>query len=214
MTTHPHDDMEAFALGALDQATALRVLEHADRCPTCAVLLADALSAACALEPTGERPLSKPLNLASIPAPGIAPLHVRASWRQWSAGLVATAAVIALFIWNLDLRSNSFTVPIAALVHSHFEHHALHGAAAAGNAKIIQALDGSWLYLIADGLAPKTRYRLLETSAGRQSSVGEVVTNAAGRATGYWEQSPTKIQALAVKPESAESGQRADLIWP
>jgi len=195
MIQHPHDDIEAFALGSLDEVSMRRVLAHADECPTCAVLVAEAMSAAAALEPDGERPLALPLRLQEISSGASAARMQRFVPLQWVAGLAA-AVMIGLLVWNLNLRSSMPTVPVASLVHSHFEHHALRGAI--GNVKVIQAIDGHWLYLLADGLKPRTQYELFETSDGVQRRVGGFATTASGQATAYWEQAPTRIQELQV----------------
>jgi hypothetical protein len=195
MIQHPHDDIEALALGSLDEVSARRVLAHADECATCAVLVAQAMSAAAALEAEGERPLALPSRLGDIGGWASAARLPRFVPLQWVAGLAAVV-IIGLLVWNLSLRSSMPTVPVASLVHSHFEHHALRGPI--GDVKVIQALDGHWLYLLADGLPPRTRFDLFETSDGMQRRVGEFATTASGQATAYWEQAPTRIQALRV----------------
>jgi hypothetical protein len=173
--------------------------------------LAEAMRVASALEPSGERSLTKLVNVHSLAlsskkraGPGFS--------LPWALSIAATAAALALFIWNVNLRSAIVVVPIASLVHSHFEHHALHGAA--GNAKVIQALDGHWLYLVADGLEPRTSYQLSERADGGRRAVGRVTTDASGRAAGYWEQAPTRIQALTLDRASAEFPSAQGLRWP
>lgn len=212
MTMHPHDDIEAYALGALDADVAQRVLDHADLCPTCAVLLAEAMRISSALEPSGERRLIPPVVIGG---PALSPTKLagtRSSRMPWLVSLAATAAALALLIWNINLRSAVVVVPIASLVHSHFEHHALHGAG--GSAKVIQALDGHWLYLVADDLEPRTSYQLNESAGGEQRVVGKITTDAAGRATGYWEQAPARIKALTLDRASAEPSSAQELRWP
>lgn len=214
MTTHPHDDIEAFALGSLDQVTARRVLVHADQCPTCAVLLAEAMSIASGLEPADERPLTKDLRFAETAAFHNVFSRPLATQPRWILQLMTAAAVVLLLVWGVDLARNqraaTFTVPVASLVHSHFSHHALHGAS--GSAKVIQALDGRWLYLLVDGLSPKATYRLFETAPGAQlHEVGTFTTAESGRATGYWEQPPTKVIGLRVVPVPGNS---PVLVWP
>ncbi len=127
----------------------------------------------------------------------------------WAVGVAAAAAIVGLLVWNLTLRSSMPIVPIAALVHSHFTHHALRGDV--GNVKVIQALDGRWLYLVADGLTATTRYELFETADGAKRRVGDFLTTKSGQATAYWEQAPTRIQALqVVSAGSSAPGAR----WP
>ncbi len=212
MTSHPHDDIEAYALGALDAVEAHDVLAHADQCPTCAVLLAEATRVANAIEPAGERALMQPIDISGLTQTSVRPLRPLSARMPWVLAVAATAAALVLLLWNADLRSHVVVVPIASLVHSHFEHHALHGAS--GNAKVIQALDGHWLYLVADGLAPRTSYRLGEQAGGERRWVGEVTTDAAGRAAGYWEQAPTRIQALTLDRASAVTPSAQGLRWP
>lgn len=219
MTTHPYDDIEAYALGSLDQQDAQRVLEHADGCPTCAVLMADAMAAVQRMMGSQpERPLPaaglmqrmrRPDLLQAKPsaysrAPGIPSL-------SWSVAAASLAACFALLFSNAQLRSNAQQVPIASLVHSHFTHHALHGGA--GNAKVIQGTDGQWLYVVADGLMPHTSYRLSETTAGQSRVVGNFLSTGAGTATAYWEQSRARIDGLAIRAVQ-NPGKNETLRWP
>jgi len=211
MIAHPHDEIEAFALGSLDDVSARRMLEHADGCPTCAILLAEAMTTAHALESGGERPLIKKTRFAdSLPGALGGPLARQPSWMLQVATL---AAVVLVIIGSINLirsmRTSTFTVPVAALVHSHFTHHALHGER--GNVKVIQDLNGRWLYLVADGLTPKARYDLFETVHGDRREVGQFVSTASGQATAYWEQAPARIDRLQVIPVDRPS---AVLRWP
>ncbi|HXW50759.1 MAG TPA: hypothetical protein VEJ41_02110 [Candidatus Acidoferrales bacterium] len=201
MISHPYDDIEAYALGALDAQTAASVLEHAEGCATCAVLMADAMTVASALEPQGVRPFA--MSARSVAR------QPRAAAYAW-VGAVAAAAAIALLAWNVDLRSNTFYVPIASLVHSHFEHHPLHGASGAGSAKVIQSLDGSWLYIVGDGLATRSTYELDEVVSGQPHEVGTFTTNARGQAAAYWQQPAQRIQAFSAVPVNGVG----QLHWP
>ena len=212
MMAHPHDEIEALALGGLDEVTSHRVLEHADACPTCAVLLAEAMSNAQALESGGERPLREKISFADSPVMRGAG-GPRAGQLLWMLQVAALAAVVLVIIESIILirgtAVSTFTVPVAALVHSHFTHHALHGEG--GNVKVIQDLNGRWLYLVADGLTPKARYDLFETVNGDQREVGQFVSTASGEATAYWEQPSERIERLQVvavgKPSTV-------LHWP
>ena len=213
MMPHPHDEIEAFALGGLDEVTARRVLEHADQCPTCAVLLSEAMTAAHALESSGQRALAKRGRFGETLLPRGT---LGGPWSQrssWTLQVAAIAAVLLVIIGSINLirstLASTFTVPVAAIVHSHFTHHALHGLG--GNVKVIQDLNGRWLYLVADGLTPKARYDLFETVNGDQREVGQFVSTASGEATAYWEQSPAQIQGLQVV---SVSGRSAMLRWP
>lgn len=214
MMDHPHDDIEALALGELDPGRARDVLAHADACPTCAVLLADAMNGVAALaqleSPMGVR-RSAP---SSVTVKLIRPKVTFGAMAGWFAA-AAAAVSLALLAWNAQLRNDALTVPVSTLVHSHFIHHPLTNPKTAAAAKVLQALDGRWLYVVADGLAPHARYDLWETRDGRTSIVGEFSTDGAGRSTKYFEQAPGSIDALAV----AETGRSPDqdvraLRWP
>ncbi len=216
MITHPYDDIEALALGALDDAAARHVLEHADQCRVCSVILAQAMRDVVELEAPGERPLAAGLHLNAAAASAPAGKSSLAGVWRFVALVSATAACL-IAIWAIttvrSVRTTAPSVPIAALVHSHFTHHALHGGA--GSAKVLQALDGHWLYLVADGLTPDTEYVLAETVDGARREVGTVTTTASGQATGYWEQSPTRISALALGFKNASAVQSPALLrWP
>ncbi len=214
MTAHPHDDIEAFALGALDELSAQRVLAHADTCPTCAVLLAEAMHTTEALEPRGERALKTEIDIANVAQAGSNSVKPQRKPSRWVVPAALAAAVVALLAWNLNLslRSSQLVVPVASLVHSHFEHHALRGAV--GSAKVLQALDGSWLYLVADGLTPRSRYQLWEKSEGTTHEVGTFTTNAGGVATAYWSQKPQKVTSFVVARSADEATSGGGLRWP
>jgi hypothetical protein len=218
---HPYDDIDAFALGDLDLARQRAVLDHADACTTCAVLVADAMTGMSALAQ-----LEEPSELTRR-VPAIADVS-RLSVRQmptrrfapsvWFAA-AAAAACLALLLWNVQLRQEAIGVPapppIAALVHSHFIHHPLTGPAAAGNAKVIQAVDGHWVYVVADGLTPRSRYALWEKRGGDTVKVGEFSTDAGGLVAQYFEQAPAKIDgySLTAADQTPAQDSRA-LRWP
>lgn len=212
MTTHPYDDIEAFALGGLDDADARRVLAHADQCSTCAVLLSQAMSSVAAMERPEPRRMSAPIELPTGGSNIVALRRRRWPGAAWWVAAAAVAAAIVLALWNANLRSQSFTVPIASLVHSHFEHHALHGIS--GAAKVIQSLDGSWLYLVADGLEPHSTYYFWEVTGGHERKIGSFSTNANGRAAAYWQQPAAKITAFVVSSDSSEPTNGGELRWP
>lgn len=213
MMSHPHEEIEAFALGSLDEVTGRRVLEHADQCPSCAVVLADALNAVHKMEPGGERAIQRKIRFADLLPRQRTSAGPSVGRPLWLLQVATAAAVVLIVISSINLirgmHASSLSVPVAALVHSHFTHHALHGEG--GNVKVIQDLNGRWLYLVADGLTPKTRYDLFETVNGDRREVGQFVSTVSGEATAYWEQSPARIERLQVvsvdKPSTV-------LRWP
>ncbi|MBV8081635.1 MAG: zf-HC2 domain-containing protein [Candidatus Eremiobacteraeota bacterium] len=214
MTQHPYDEIEAFALGSLDDQTQRAVLDHADTCPSCAVLLADAMSglgALAALETP--RPLERDLALpftAPAVAARVTPLR-RVSLSAWAA-FAAAAACLALLFWNVQLCNEAISVPVGALVHSHFIHHALRGPSA--SAKAIQAVDGHWVYVVADGLSPGARYVVWETRAGATTRASTLTANRNGQATAYMEQTAGAIDAVALAPEGKDPSDPSALRWP
>ena len=210
MIQHPYDDIEAFALGGLEPARERAVLEHADTCPTCAMLVAEAMAGVGALAE-----LETPREPASRSGPRVLARQLPQARRlvpaAWFAA--AAAAIAALLLWDVQLRHEAMDVPIGALVHSHFVHHALQGAG--GNAKVLQALDGRWVYVVADGLTPRARYDLWEVRRGSAVNVGEFSADAGGRVARYFDQPPGEITAFAVTAAGATPQQdpRA-LRWP
>lgn len=193
MMHHPLDDLEAFALGDLDSDRAAAVLSHADDCTACAATLADMMAGVAALA-TGDPPL--PLPAASrAPKSGVRQISNARHRRRpvsWWVAVAASAAAVVLGAWNLDLRATAPQVPVDALVHSHFIHHALTGTG--GNAKLIQAVDGSWVYLVADGLRPIATYRLSING----TEVGSVSSDLRGRVTGFWPRRPSPVTRAEV----------------
>lgn len=190
MTDHPYDELQAFALGDLDAAAGEAVLLHADECPTCAAVLADAMRGVGALA-----------GVEGTPDNTIVSLNPRRTRERWYLG-AATAAALLLGVWNVELRATAPSVPVDAMVHSHFTHHPLTGDQ--GSAKLIQSLDGSWVYLVADGLRPLNEYRLAVNGA----PVGSVRADFAGRATAYWSRPAEKITSAELQGPAG-----LDLRW-
>lgn len=208
MTQHPYDEIETFALGSLDDATARALLDHADTCPTCAVLLADAMAGVGALASL-EAP--RPVKRMS-PDIGVTVLRPRRPVSTWIAA-GAIAACLGLILWNVQLRNEAVSVPVDALVHSHFVHHPLTGKG--GDAKVIQAADGHWLYVVADGLSPHARYALWETRGGTTAKVGELVADQRGDATRYFEQPAGSIDGFALTgADKTPASDPLELRWP
>ena len=156
MMDHPHDDIDALALGELDPARAREVLTHADACPTCAVLVADAMNGIAALAQV-ESPMDvkhtarAPRLVALAGSPVNAGFARRKSAFQNAVGWFAAAAAavsLGLFAWNIQLRNDALGVPVTTLVHSHFIHHPLTNPKTSAAAKVLQAPDGRWLSLI------------------------------------------------------------------
>lgn len=189
MTQHPYDDLQSFVLGDLDAAAAEEVLLHSDSCASCAAVLASSMQGIAVLaEAEQPREASKE---ATSRASKVIPLTAWARRSSWLLGLT-TAAALIVGVWNVDLQATRPVIPIDSLVHSHFTHHPLTGNG--GNAKLLQALDGSWVYVVADGLRPFERYQL--TVDGE--AVGAVNANSSGQASGYWTRTPTKVTDAAL----------------
>ena len=216
MNSHPHDDIEALALGELEPSRARDVLAHADTCPTCAILLADAMNGIAALAQV-ESPMDVKRAAPSVSARPVKLTVPESTLRtavRWFAP-AAAAVILALLAWNVQLRNDALGVPVSTLVHSHFTHHPLTNPKTAAAAKVLQALDGRWLYVVADGLTPHARYDVWETRVGRASIVGEFATDASGRGAKYFEQAAGSIDALAITQTGRSPEQDAhSLRWP
>jgi hypothetical protein len=219
MTAHPYDDLEALALGALDEEASRTVLAHADNCPTCAAVLAQAMRTVNTLEPQETLPLA-----GTTPRPAQVQSWLRAAERaakMWrGVAIAAAAAAVLLVLWSVNTvrtaRSNVSVgpvVPIAALVHSHFSHHALRGSG--GSAKVIQALDGSWIYLVGDGFPPRRHYALVGMTGDEVISIGEGTTDASGQITGYWKQQAYHFDRFRLNVAGSNPLVRgSSLQWP
>ena len=219
MTTHPYDDIEAFALGALDEETSRWVLAHADNCAVCAAALSQAMRTVEQLEPRGTLELAGTgVRAADVPFRSVPFERATKLWRAAAVACAAAACVAILWSFNTvrSIRSTTaveLAVPIASLVHSHFTHHALHGPV--GNAKVIQALDGSWIYLVADDLAANTQYELLEVTQGQTVRIGEGVTDASGQIAVFWKQPPRHIDRFQLNVAGANLfTPGSSLQWP
>lgn len=202
---HPYDQIEELALGDLEPDVQRSVLEHADACPTCAVLVANTMAGMSALaELETPQAVKRSAPLRALPR--------RVAPSVWLAS-AAAAAALALLWWNVELRGGAPVVPIAALVHSHFIHHALHGAG--GSAKMIQAADGSWLYVVGDGLTPRGRYELWERRNAALHDVGAFSADGSGRTSAFWQQDPGSVDGIVVAPAGVDPhDSEHSLHWP
>ncbi len=215
MNMHLYDELDAFALGALEPAEADRVLSHAEECPTCAVLIADRMRTVAALSSLAAPPSFR----EAAPNPdqhhpkfsALTKSSNRSARIAWATAAVALAACLALAIGNVQLHRNALQVPIASLVHSHFTHHALHGRG--GDVKVLQALDGHWVYAVGDGLPAGARLTVAETIHGQQRVLGTVVVSNDGQFTAFWEQPPAHLDGFAVNGTDNNASQ-IDLRWP
>lgn len=206
--THPYDAIEAFALGALDQAEARSVHAHAEQCPTCAILLADAM-----------RTMHAALgDVSTRPSAQLASVKPRRGWQRIPGllDIAAVAACVALLVWAVEVRSQAgiaADLPVAALVHSHFTHHALRGHP--GSAKVLLAVDGSWLFVVADGLRPRGAYDVTATVAARSVPIGSMLADQQGVATGFWRRNSSTIGGVTVTPVPGPGpDRRSELRWP
>ncbi|HLJ82766.1 MAG TPA: hypothetical protein VKT51_01155 [Candidatus Eremiobacteraceae bacterium] len=211
MTRHPYEDIESFVLGELEPDRAIVILDHADSCATCAVLLAEAVKGSAALA----NPLTARPGRSSLRTIGRPP----ATKRTWPiVASLAAAACLALLIWNVDLRSNMSALaptPVAALVHSHFVHHPLVSTSGKESAKAIVAADGSWIYVVADQLTPELTYAVWLTADGHRTRLGSFAADYVGEGTGFFRTPPSKPQAIAVAPDGEDPTASSDsLRWP
>jgi len=189
MIEHPTDLLQSLALGELNRDQARGVMEHADACAACAAELADAMR--------GVAALASVVDALQVPR-AMQTSSVRVS--RWVTGLLA-AAVLLLGVWNIQLETTATSIPVDALVHSHFAHHALTGSG--GQAKLIQALDGSWVYVVATGLHPLRAYDVQVNGM----KIGSMRADLTGNATGYWRRQSGKIASAAL------AGQDSSLRW-
>jgi hypothetical protein len=185
MIEHPTGRLQSLALGELDRDEARAVMEHADACAECSAELADAMRGVAALAMVADARMK--------PVPNVTRIHDL----RWLAGLLA-AALLVLGIWNIQLETTAASVPVDALVHSHFAHHALSGSG--GQAKLIQALDGSWVYIVATGLHPLRAYEVRVD----ETTIGSIRADLTGNATGFWRRPAGKITSAALAgPDSS-----------
>jgi hypothetical protein len=190
MNDHPYDDISAFALGSLDEDAQRRVLEHADSCPSCAVLVAESMSGVGALAQLEEpRAVTRSLPQPSAQAPERSVTSITRPRRSFTlaGGWVAAAALAAslvLLLVNTNALRQPSPVPIGALVHSHFVHHQLAGTH--GTAKVLQSADGRWIYLLADGLVPGARYEVFAWYGDASGQLGTFAADRQGQAAQFY----------------------------
>jgi len=215
---HSFDDIQAYGLGELAPERAQALLDHADQCQTCAVLVAEAVRGVAALESdTPARESAAPL--LTVAAPTSAAILKSGRSRTWPAlfGL-ATAACLGLFAWNMQLRSAVSPLPptpVQALVHSHFTHHPLTGAPGAGNAKAIYAADGSLVFIVADQLAAENQFDVWEKRDGHNIRLGTFTSDYSGEGTAYFKLPAAKPEGFDVVAAGHDPGaDLSSLHWP
>lgn len=216
---HPFDDIQEYGLGSLEPAAAEALLDHADRCPTCAVLVAESMRGVAALESDAPaRTSDTPLRSTTVPPGTSARFRTRRSATWPAIAGLATAASLALFAWNIQLRSAMPALappPVEALVHSHFVHHPLAGAPGAGYAKAIVAADGSWVFVVADQLVPENQFDVWETRDGQQVRLGSFTADSAGEGTAYFNLPTAKPEGFEIAPAGADPATSASALrWP
>jgi len=218
MNDHPYDDISAFALGSLDEEAQRRLLDHADSCPTCAVLVAESMTGVGALAELEEpRPLTRSLPAArseSTAQQTVTPLARPRSAFSVAGGWVAAAALAAsmvLLLVNVNALRQSPQVPIDALVHSHFAHHELTGTR--GAAKVLLAADGQWIYVVADGLVPGARYDVYAWHGDASGRLGTFAADRQGRAAQYYTTSG-RLRTVVIVPQGKEPTDSDALHWP
>jgi anti-sigma factor RsiW len=220
MMQHPFDDIHTFGLGELPRESAEALLDHADHCPSCAVLVAEAMQGVGALASDAPpRASAEPLRAFAPAVPASAAKRRSGRNSMWPgvAGL-ATAASLALFAWNMQLRSDRSPLappPVASLVHSHFVHHPLTGPSGAGGAKAIVAADGSWVFVVADQLAPENQFDVWETRGGKQIKLGSLTSDDAGEGSAYFALPAAKAEGFALVPSGADPATDSSALrWP
>ncbi len=194
MIEHVADDqVEAYALGALEDAERSAVDEHIAACDACLRRVGEAEETVASLaldlprtEPSaalGER-LARSLATtrqgdapgAVVPSRGIVPLRRRRSY-VWLAPLGAAAALVfalaGSFVQDAHLRGElaDNDRALTQVVHSHFNHVTMTPAPGSGaSAKVLFARDGSWIYVVADHLPAGTH--AFATIAGSERDLG------------------------------------------
>jgi hypothetical protein len=218
MNDHPYDDISVFALGSLDEEAQRRLLDHADSCPTCAVLVAESMTGVGALAELEEpRPLTRSLPAAQSESPAqekVTPLARPRSAFSVAGGWVAAAALAAsmlLLLVNVNALRQAPQVPIDALVHSHFAHHELTGTH--GAAKVLLAADGQWIYVVADGLVPGARYDVYAWHGDASGRLGTFAADRQGRAAQFYTTSG-KLRTVVIVPNGKAPTDSDALRWP
>jgi hypothetical protein len=156
MNDHLEDDAELYAIGALGAEDAARAERHLASCVACASRVSQAqfVSVSLAASLPSTRPSS---GLARRIADSAAASKREALPARRDLRLLATAAAFALALigfavttFALKDRVATDDLAIATLVHGHFKHVTLESLGSpALDAKVLYAVDGSWVYVIA-----------------------------------------------------------------
>jgi hypothetical protein len=161
MTQHCAEEAELYALGLTDPERSASIEEHCAICEECrtSVIAAEATAAALA---------------AALPAVPAARTLRRP---QWTSGLAAAAAVVfavtagfeGTALHSASQQSARTDAALIAVAGSHFAHTTL-TSPVGSVAKVLYSRDGSWLYVIADGVGEGTH--VMVRSGGGERDLG------------------------------------------
>ena len=166
---HLGDEIELYALGALEDAERERIDAHAGQCDECASRLGRAEATVTQMIDATLAPAAAPRTMiARIPAaPVVAgpPHPLRGIWRRSATWSVAAAAAFALAAagfgrQNAQLRSDLVDDGAAfhAMIDSHFSHaQFLSPDGAPLAAKVVYERHGGWYEVLAHGIDPHSR---------------------------------------------------------
>ena len=173
---HLNEDAELFPLGVLDEDEARTVERHIAGCAACAARVADAelVAASLAASLPAARPsprLGRRLQAALRPA---------GDGRRWDLRSLALAAGFALALagvaWQtvaVERRTASDDLALVTIVHSHFKHVTMTPRSAQPvAAKVLYAIDGAWVYIIAD--RPMGSLHAVARTANGEADLGEL----------------------------------------
>jgi anti-sigma factor RsiW len=141
---HVDEDLELYALGVLSDEERARVEAHVAACSQCSARLGDAEAVVAKLALAYPPSTVAPLRLARIASPWIAAA---------AAFVLAVGITLAALLQThrLQAQVGADDAVLATIATSHFNHAEFSKTAAgAPAAKVLNARDGAWLYVIVD----------------------------------------------------------------
>ncbi len=186
---HVQEQVEAYALGMLDDAERAAVDAHVAACDECTRLVGAAEETVASLTaaiPRARPPASLGARLASSLAGPAERTRARSSFPKLRALAPLAAAAVLVFalggtlVQNQQIRGDlaQEDAALTHVVHGHFLHVTMTSAPQdAVSAKVLYARDGGWIYVLAD--RPPSGVRVVATVNGVERDLGPLVSDGA-----------------------------------
>lgn len=196
MSPHLDEDLELYALGVLSDEERAQVEAHVADCPQCSARLGDAEAVVAKLALAYRPSTVAPQRLARIAAPWIA---VAATFVM-AVGVTLGALVQT---HRLQAQVGADDAVLSTIATTHFNHvDFTKTTPGAPTAKVLNARDGAWLYVIVD--APESGLRVVGVRDGSPVDLGPVRVH--GATATLFVHNPGMLARLELRRDGATIG--------